>query len=134
VLRRCTFRRQLRAGAGWSFGADPDALRSAARSIWVELPQGTTPEEWTLIARSEWSDAPASIPVLSSIQSKYHNGTGVNRELRGKVLVEQVRDGTGQRLSMKINTWEAMPVAGLPNTKAIRCVRNSLHRSLEPSA
>lgn len=64
-----------------------------------------------------WGATPAQ---TSSIQSKYHSGTGVNRELRGKVLVEQVRDGTGRRLSMTINTWEAMLVAGLPNTPMLR--------------
>lgn len=50
-------------GAGWQFGADPDPQRSSPRTIWVELPQGITPNEWTVTVRSEWSDAPVSLAV-----------------------------------------------------------------------
>jgi RHS repeat-associated protein len=64
-----------------------------------------------------WGATPAQ---TSSIQRRYHNGAGQNRALRGKLLVEQVRDGTGRRLSMTSNTWEAMPIAGLPDVPLLR--------------
>lgn len=51
--------------AGWAFGADPDPLRSSPRQIFVEIPQGTTPDDWSILARSEWSDTPVSLSVLA---------------------------------------------------------------------
>ncbi|MEZ4359064.1 MAG: FG-GAP-like repeat-containing protein [Kofleriaceae bacterium] len=63
-----------------------------------------------------WGATPAQ---TSSVQTKYHNGAGLNRVLRGKPLVEQVRDGTGQRLSITINTWEATAIQGLSSTNAL---------------
>lgn len=64
-----------------------------------------------------WGATPAQ---TSSVQTRYHNGAGANRQLRGKPLVEQVRNGSGVRLSMTINTWEAMLVSGLPDTPQTR--------------
>ncbi len=51
--------------AGWTFGADPDALRSSPRPIWIEIPQGSIPDEWSVTVRSEWADAPVAITVLA---------------------------------------------------------------------
>lgn len=64
-----------------------------------------------------WGATPAQ---TSSVQTRYHNGSGSNRVLRGKPLVEQVRNGAGQRLSITTNTWEAMLPAGLPDTALAR--------------
>ncbi|HRC55843.1 MAG TPA: FG-GAP-like repeat-containing protein, partial [Kofleriaceae bacterium] len=64
-----------------------------------------------------WGATPAQ---TSSVQTRYHNGTGTNRLLRGKPLVEQVRNGSGQRLSITTNTWEAMLPTGLPDTPLAR--------------
>ncbi len=64
-----------------------------------------------------WGATPAQ---TSTVQTRYHNGAGANRNLRGKALVEQVRNGSGVRLSMTVNTWEAMLVSGLPDTPLTR--------------
>lgn len=50
---------------GWTFGADPDAQRSSPRQISIEIPQGTTPDDWSVVVRSEWSDTPVSVTVLA---------------------------------------------------------------------
>lgn len=44
---------------GWTFDVSAGQLRSAPKPIWVEIPQTTTPHEWTLEARSEWAADPA---------------------------------------------------------------------------
>lgn len=62
----------------------------------------------------------ATAAQTSSVQTRYHNGTGNNRLLRGKPIVEQVRNGTGQRLSITTNVWEAMLPAGMPDTPLAR--------------
>jgi RHS repeat-associated protein len=64
-----------------------------------------------------WGATPAE---TSSVQTRYHNGAAPNRVLRGKVLVEQVRDGTGRRLSMTSNVWGTVAVAGLPDAPLLR--------------
>lgn len=64
-------------GAGWQFGADPDPQRSSPRTLWVELPQSTTPNEWTVTARSEWSDIPVSLAAAAQpvIEPPHETGT-----------------------------------------------------------
>jgi RHS repeat-associated protein len=64
-----------------------------------------------------WGATPAE---TSSVQTRFHNGAGVNRVLRGKVLTEQVRDGTGRRLSLTTHAWETKAVAGLPDLPLLR--------------
>lgn len=53
-------------GAGWTFGADPDPQRSGPRTVWIELPQSATANEWTVTARSEWADGPSTIAVRAA--------------------------------------------------------------------
>lgn len=79
-----------------------------------------------------WGATPAQ---TSSVQTKYHAGAGASRALRGKPLVEQVRNGSGQRLSITTNTWEAMLVSGLPDTPLLRkaALRESRVRQEEGS-
>jgi hypothetical protein len=52
-------------GPGWQFGSVSEPLRSSPRTISIEIPQGTVPDDWSLIARSEWSDAAVSLAVLA---------------------------------------------------------------------
>jgi RHS repeat-associated protein len=58
--------------------------------------------------------AGATPAQTGTVITSYHSGLGADRVLRGKPLTEQVKDGTGRRLSLTTNTWEAMPIAGLP--------------------
>lgn len=51
---------------GWTFDLMSGSLRSAPRTVWVELPQTTTQTDWTLEARSEW----AELPGLSIVRAK----------------------------------------------------------------
>ncbi|MEO7734560.1 MAG: hypothetical protein ABIY55_26630, partial [Kofleriaceae bacterium] len=44
---------------GWTFVVSSGRLRSAPHQIWVEIPQSTTAQDWTLEARSEWAADPA---------------------------------------------------------------------------
>ena len=44
---------------GWTFDVGAGTLRSAPRTIWVELPQTLIAQHWTLEARSEWAADPA---------------------------------------------------------------------------
>lgn len=60
--------------------------------------------------------AGATPAETSSVITTYNASTGANREMRGTVQSQQVRDGTGKRLSATLNTWTTMAVAGLPNT------------------
>jgi YD repeat-containing protein len=64
-----------------------------------------------------WGATPAE---TSSVQTRYLPGQGASRLLRGKPLVEQVRDGTGRRLSMTTNTWDTQAVTGLPDAPLLR--------------
>ncbi len=80
-------------GAGWPFGGDPDPLRSAARPIWIELPQTTTADEWSVVVRSEWADAPVSLSALARpvvappVQVGHFVGTVRWPQLGGEPLV-----------------------------------------------
>jgi RHS repeat-associated protein len=62
----------------------------------------------------------ATLAETGTVITRYNAGTGTSRVLRGKPLVEQVKDGTGKRLSITTSTWEAMPIAGLPNVPLLR--------------
>lgn len=64
-----------------------------------------------------WGATPAE---TSSILTRYHLGVGDKRVLRGKPINEQVRDGTGKRLRLTVNTWEALRVDGLPELPLLR--------------
>ena len=64
--------------------------------------------------------AGATAAETSSVTTRYNAGIGASRVLRGKPLVMQVKDGTGKRLSITTSTWEAMPVAGLPDVPLLR--------------
>ena len=64
--------------------------------------------------------AGATAAETSSVITRYNAGIGANRVLRGRPLVEQVKDGTGRRLSITTSTWEAMPVTGLPDVPLLR--------------
>jgi RHS repeat-associated protein len=64
-----------------------------------------------------WGATPAE---TSSVQRRYHSGASPNWVLRGQVLTEQVRDGTGRRLSLTVNVWSTRAVAGLPNVPLLR--------------
>ena len=64
-----------------------------------------------------WGATPAE---TASVQTRYHSGAGSGRALRGKVLTEQVRDGTGRRLSLTLNVLDTMAVAGLPDVPLLR--------------
>jgi RHS repeat-associated protein len=64
-----------------------------------------------------WGATPAE---TSSVQTRYHSGAWPNRVLRGQVLTQQVRDGTGRRLSLTLNTWTTRTVAGLPDVPLLR--------------
>lgn len=64
-----------------------------------------------------WGATPAE---TSSVQRRYHSGASPNRVLRGEVLTEQVRDGTGRRLSLTVNTWTTRAIAGLPDVPLLR--------------
>jgi len=64
--------------------------------------------------------AGATAAETGSVITTYTAGTGVNRELRGTPQSVQVKDGTGRRLSITINTWTTMPIAGLPDTPLLR--------------
>ena len=64
--------------------------------------------------------AAATAAETSTVMTRYNAGTGVNRVLRGKPMTTQVFDGTGRRLSITVNTWEAMAVAGLPTVPLLR--------------
>src|SRR5262249_11244623 len=44
---------------GWTFNIASGQLRSAPKTIWVEIPQTATPQQWMLEARSEWAADPA---------------------------------------------------------------------------
>ncbi|MEO7733517.1 MAG: FG-GAP-like repeat-containing protein, partial [Kofleriaceae bacterium] len=56
----------------------------------------------------------------SSVITRYHAGTGAARELRGRPLTAQVKNGTGTRLSITTNTWDTVVVAGLPDVPLLR--------------
>jgi RHS repeat-associated protein len=64
-----------------------------------------------------WGATPAE---TSSVQTRYHAGTGADRVLRGMPLVEQVRNGSGVRLSFTTSTWQAVTVDGLPDVPLLR--------------
>lgn len=51
---------------GWSFQPASGNLRSQPRKVWIEVPQLTADVEWTLEARSEWADLPASAVVRAT--------------------------------------------------------------------
>jgi hypothetical protein len=48
---------------GWTFDVVAGTLQSAPKSIWVEIPQSATEQDWTLEARSEWAADPAQTIV-----------------------------------------------------------------------
>ena len=56
----------------------------------------------------------------STVNTTYSKGPGINRSMRGRPQTVQVFDGTGKRLSLTINTWTTMAVAGLPDTPLLR--------------
>jgi RHS repeat-associated protein len=64
-----------------------------------------------------WGATPAE---TSSVQTRYHAGTGANRVLRGQPITEQVRNGAGVRLSLTTRVWEAKAIAGLPDVPLLR--------------
>jgi RHS repeat-associated protein len=64
-----------------------------------------------------WGATPAE---TASVLTRYNLGLGDKRVLRGKPINEQIRDGTGKRLRLTFNTWEAAPVAGLPDAPLLR--------------
>jgi hypothetical protein len=51
---------------GWVFNVSSGSLRSDPRPVWVQLPQRSSAEQWTLEARSEWSDLPAIAVVRAA--------------------------------------------------------------------
>jgi RHS repeat-associated protein len=64
--------------------------------------------------------AGATAAETSTVITRYHSGTGANRVLRGRAVQEQTKDGTGKRLALTTSTWEAMPIAGLPDLPLLR--------------
>lgn len=48
---------------GWAFNPQSGSLHSAPRTIWVQLPQTTENRVWTLEARSDWAQVPATTRV-----------------------------------------------------------------------
>jgi RHS repeat-associated protein len=64
--------------------------------------------------------AGATTAETGSVLTTYNAGVGANRELRGKPLNVQVKDGTGRRLSLTANTWTTMAVSGLPDVPLLR--------------
>jgi len=64
--------------------------------------------------------AGATAAQTGSVLTTYNAGIGANRELRGKPISTQIKDGTGKRLSITANTWSTMVVSGLPDTPLLR--------------
>jgi hypothetical protein len=50
---------------GWTFDVNAGTLRSAPKTIWVEIPATTTPLSWTLEARSQSAAAPAVDTIMA---------------------------------------------------------------------
>jgi hypothetical protein len=61
---------------GWVFNVSSGSLRSDPRSIWIQVPQVAVPSDWTLEARSEWADLPATALVRSDAASFPANDPG----------------------------------------------------------
>lgn len=51
----------------------------------------------------------------STVTTRHASGTGIDREMRGRPLVETVSDGTGKVLAQTTSTWSTMAVTGLPD-------------------
>src|SRR3569833_1924119 len=64
--------------------------------------------------------AGATAAQTGSVLTTYNAGSGANRELRGKPISTQVKDGSGKRLAITVNTWTTMVVSGLPDTPLLR--------------
>jgi hypothetical protein len=54
---------------GWIFNVSSGSLRSDPRTVWVEIPQIAGEQQWTLEARSEWADIPATTVVRAATPS-----------------------------------------------------------------
>ena len=84
---------------GWTFDIQSGSLRSHPRPVWVRIPQLATQDDWTLEARSEWADLPASAVV--SAEPVVHSETGVGA-YTGTITWPQVG---GSDLTLDVTAW-----------------------------
>lgn len=62
----------------------------------------------------------ATLADTLSEETRYHAGTGNDRVLRGVALEATQRDGLGTLYTRTLSTYEARPVAGLPDVPLLR--------------